>query len=418
MVLAPNTNAIMKSIGLALILLGAFASSLFAQTPASYEISLPGKPFDVVVSRDQRWIFVSLPTGQKKGGIAVLQNTGGKIQFVRTVPMDRPPLGMVLTHSGDTLIAAAQDRVVFFDTRKLETAGSDPAFQWVSDGPHAASICVNVTADDKTLFVSDENAAAITVIDMDRIRSPGKDSETNIKHNKSERGAPDAIIGRIPVGIAPVALSFSKDQRWLFTTSEVAPPDWGWPDVLESENGMGKVAEGAVVVIDVAKARLNPRESVVAQVPAGGSPVRSALSPDGNRLFVSARNSNAVLVFDTADLVGNPNKSKPIKIPVGVNPVPVVLVENGKLALVGNSNRFSANAAKNSTLTVLDTSLIGTQKNPEIGEIPCGAFPREFDLSADGQTLFLTNFRSGTLQILDVSRLMEITKKTDSQIAN
>jgi DNA-binding beta-propeller fold protein YncE len=402
----------MKSIGLALIALCAFASSLSAQIPPSYQISLPGNPFGVVVSRDQKWVFVSLPMGPKKGAIAVLQSTNGKVQFVRTVPTDHPLLGIVLTHNGDTLIAAAQDRVVFFDTKKLETAESDPAFQWVSDGPRAASVNVNVTADDKTLFVSDEADATITVIDLDRIRSPDRDSGANIKKADAEDGAPDAVIGRIPVGIAPVALTFSKDQRWLFATSEAAPPDWGWPRVLNREGGTGKITEGAVIVIDVAKARLNPLDSVVARVPAGGSPVRSVLSPDGSRLFVSARNSNAILVFDTADLVGNPNKAKPIKIPVGNNPVPVVLVENGKLALVGNSNRFSANAAMNSTLTVLDTSLIGTQKNPEIGQIPCGAFPREFSLSADGKTLFLTNFRSGTLQVMDVSRLMEIMKKT------
>jgi DNA-binding beta-propeller fold protein YncE len=397
------TAAFMKSTGLALIILGMFALSLSAQIPPSYQINLPGQPFAIVDSRDQRWIFVSLPMGQKKGGIAVLQNTGGKVQFVRIVPLDRPPLGMVLTHSGDTLIAAAQDRVEFIDTRKLEAAESDPASQWVSDGSEAGSTYVNVTADDKTLFVSDEDSEAITVIDLDRIPSP---------RLNSAGGAPDAIIGRIPVGIAPVALAFSKDQRWLFATSEIAPPDWGWPSVLEREGGReGKVPEGAVVVIDVAKARTNPRESVVARVPAGGSPVRLALSPDGSRLFVSARNSNAVLVFDTADLVGNPTNAKPVKIPVGTSPVPVVLVKNGSLALVGNSDRFNPNATKNSTLTVLDTSRIGTQDSPVIGEIPCGAFPREFHLSADGQTLFLTNFRSRTLQVLDVSRLTEILKK-------
>jgi hypothetical protein len=331
----------MKSLGLTLIVLGTFASSLSAQMPPSYDINLPGQPFGVVDSSDQQWIFVSLPMGQKKGGIAVLQNAGGKIQFVRMVPMDRPPFGMVLTYNGDTLIAAAQDRVVFFDTRKLETGESDPAFRWVSDGSEAGCNYVNVTADDKMLFVSDEFAATITVIDLNRILSPDRDSGANLKRANSGGNAQDAIIGRIPVGIAPIALTFSKDQRWLFTTSEVAPPDWGWPAVLEREVGQGKTSEGAVIVIDVAKAKTNPRESVVARVPAGGSPVRSALSPDGSRLFVSARNSNAVLVFETADLVGNPANAKPIKIPVGTSPVPVVLVKNGKLALAGNSNRFS-----------------------------------------------------------------------------
>jgi hypothetical protein len=40
-----------------------------------------------------------------------------------------------------------------------------------------------------------------------------------------------------------------------------------------------------------------------------------------------------------------------------------------------------------------------------LGQITCGAFPREFHLSADGKTLFLTNFLSETLQVIDVGRL-------------
>ena len=328
--------------------------------------------------------------------------------------MSDPPTGMVLTHDGGMLIAAANDSVVFFDTQRLETGGSDPAFQWVSDGPNASSIYVNVTADDKTLFVSDEAAQRITVIDLEKIRSLGRDSAANLKRIHSPDGASAAIIGRIPVGLTPIALTFSKDQKWLFTTSQIAPPAWGWPAVLAPEGmraGQGKVPEGAVIVIDVAKAKTDPQGSVVGRVPAGGSPVRLALSPDGNRLFVAARNSNAALVFDTAELVKDPDHAKPVKIPVGTSPVPIILVADGKYALVGNSDRFSSNQAKNSTLTVLDTTLIGTQRNPKIGDIPCGAFPREFHLTADGQTLFLTNFRSRTLQVIEVSRLEEILTK-------
>jgi DNA-binding beta-propeller fold protein YncE len=304
--------------------------------------------------------------------------------------------------------------VVFFDTQRLETGASDPAFQWVSDGKNAGSIYVNVTADDRTLFVSDEYAARITVMDLDKIRSLGRDSAANLKRVNTPDGASVAIIGRIPTGRAPIALTFSKDQRWLFTTSEVARADWGWPSVLEAEGfnpAQAKGPEGAVIVIDVAKAKTNAAESVVARVPAGGSPVRLALSPDGSRLFVSARNSNAALVFDTTELIKDPKHAKPTGIPVGSSPVPIVATADGKFVLVGNSDRFNANATTSSTLSVLDTSLIGTWHNPNIGKIPCGDFPREFQLTADGQTLYLTNFRSHTLQVIDVTRLMTILEK-------
>lgn len=152
--------------------------------------------------------------------------------------------------------------------------------------------------------------------------------------------------------------------------------------------------------------RLHERLLPGARVPSGGSPVRLALSPDDSRLFVTARNSNAVLVFDTAALIKNPAHATPTKIPVGASPVPIALVMDGKLAIVGNSNRFSPEAGKGSTLTILDVSRIGAGRDPKLGDIPCGAFPREFHLSADGKTLFLTNFLSRTLQVIDVGRLV------------
>jgi DNA-binding beta-propeller fold protein YncE len=406
----------MKQMRMAFVALLVFTASVNAQNPASFQINLPGAPFGVVVSQDQRWVFVSL-TGGGAGqgpGIAVLRSDHGQVELVRTVAMDHSPTGIVLTHHGDMLIAAANGSVVFFDTQRLETGASDAAFQWVSDGQDAESIYVNVTADDKTLFISDEAAARITVMDLEKIRSLGRDSAANLKRAKTPDGASAAIIGRIPTGVAPIALTFSKDQRWLFTTSQIAPPDWDWPSVLERESvnpAQGKVPEGAVIVIDVAKAKTNAADSVVARVPAGGSPVRLALSPDGSRLFVSARNSSAALVFATSELIEDPKHAKPTKIPVGSSPVPIAVLADGKFVLVGNSDRFNANAATSSILSVLDISFIGTEHNPNVGKIPCGAFLRELQLTGDGQTLYLTNFRSRTLQVIDVSRLMTILEK-------
>jgi DNA-binding beta-propeller fold protein YncE len=381
-------------------------------SPSPVTVALPGNPFGVVVSQDQQWIFVSFASrhpGQTQG-IAVLRAQEGQFKIQRIVPMARMPAGIVLTHDGKLLIAAAQDYVVFFDTHRLTSGEGGAAFQWISDGPKAGSIYVNVTADDKTLFVSDESIATITVIDLGVVLSQGYDSVANLKRLSSQRGDSAAIVGRIPVGGSPVALTFSPDQRWLYTTSEVASPAWGWPRVLTQENSApGKQSrkrpEGAVIVVDVAKARLDARNSVIARIPAGGSPVRLALSSRGDRLFVAARHSNAVLVFDTAKFVSDHSHAKLATIAVGTSPVPVVLVDDGKLAIVGNSNRYSADASAPSTLSVLDTARIGTALNPVIGSIPAGAYPREFCLSPDGRTLFVTNFLSGSLQVMDVNSL-------------
>jgi DNA-binding beta-propeller fold protein YncE len=186
-------------------------------------------------------------------------------------------------------------------------------------------------------------------------------------------------------------LTFSKDEKWLFTTSEAAAPAWHWKAACTAEgsNRPAIVApEGAVGVIDVAKAATDPGSAVVAQVPAGCSTVRSALSPDGDRLFVTARNSNAVLEFDVAKLVSDPQNARLGSAPTGTAPVPVAVVNGGKIVLAGNSNRFAGNGGSE-TLTVLDAAKIPQGEAAVIGGIAVGAFPREMRVSAEVTRCFL-----------------------------
>lgn len=160
-----------------------------------------------------------------------------------------------------------------------------------------------------------------------------------------------------------------------------------------------------MIVVDVGKARADPAHSVAARVPAGCSPVRMAISPDGARIYVTARNSDALLEFDSARLVSDPAHARIGSAPVGSAPVPVAVVDGGKKIVVGNSNRFARSPTDPQTLTVLDAAKIAQGAAAVLGTIPAGAFPREMALSPDGRTLFLTNFGSNTLQVMDVARL-------------
>ena len=44
-------------------------------------------------------------------------------------------------------------------------------------------------------------------------------------------------------------------------------------------------------------------------------------------------------------------------------------------------------------------------KKAVLGEIPAGGFPREIRVSADGKTMFVTNFTSGTLEMVELARV-------------
>ena len=359
-------------------------------------VPLPGRPFMTAITPDGCWVFAGLLGGDntQTKGLAVLRRSGGRVELARTVPVEGGMGGLVLSHDGKLLIGTDGKGVVLMDIGRLTGGTRDPVIGSVDDGPDAGSVYTNVTRDDKLLFVSDESAAAITVIDLAKARSSG--------------GGAGAVAGKIPVGIAPIALSFSPDERWLYTTSEGAPLDWGWPAVCDPENPNAKGPkhpEGAVIVVDVERSRNDPAHAVAARVPAGCSPVRLALAPAGDRAYVTARKSNAVLVFDTAALRADAPHALLGTVPVGTAPVPVLVIEGGKKVLAGNSNRFGTDPSAPQTLSVVDTARIGSGAEAVMGTIASGAFPRDLRLTPDGRTLIVANWGSGALQLMDAARL-------------
>ncbi|MEI9977326.1 MAG: hypothetical protein WDO73_37890 [Ignavibacteriota bacterium] len=85
------------------------------------------------------------------------------------------------------------------------------------------SIYANVTADDKLLFISDERLSSITVIDLPRARAPPASKRR-------------ASWGRIPPSESlPSRSHFQSDGKLLYTTSELAAPDWKWPNACTAE---------------------------------------------------------------------------------------------------------------------------------------------------------------------------------------
>lgn len=443
-----------RGIAPALLIWLGIATGVQAQTQASgcnapldspsVTVVLPANPFSAIPSEDGCWVFVSL-SGGNNSGIAVLRRLNGRVEMMRVVPLARGPAGIALTHDGKLLVAAAANSVFVLDAGEMTAGAENPVLGAFSQrGTFVQSVYVNVSPDDKLLFISEEGGSAITVIDLERARANGFNAE--------------AIIGNIPVGGAPIALTFSNDGKWLYTTSESALPSWNWPKACKpegpaptpeqvarnkayaestiaalqaqladaSEKGAAQLQEqidqlkavissppgaaltgpeGAVVVIDVALASTDPAKAAVSRVPAGCNAVRMAISPDGRRIYVTARGSNTVQVFDAAKLVSDPDHSRLGISPVGEAPVPVAVIDGGKKVVAGNSNRFARGNA-NQTLSVLDAAkmeLAGADAT--LGIIPAGAFPRELSVSADGHTLFLTNAGSSSLQVIDIDHL-------------
>src|SRR5262249_53865948 len=147
--------------------------------------------------------------------------------------------------------------------------------------------------------------------------------------------------------------------------------------------------------------------AVVARAPAGCHPVRLALSAKGDLAFVTARKSNALLAFDTAKLLADSTHARIATVPVGTAPVGIAVGHAGGRAVVvvANSNRFAGSASVAESLSVVDAARVGEGAGAVIGRIPAGGFPREMRVIDDGRTLVVTNFQSGTVELVDLERV-------------
>jgi YVTN family beta-propeller protein len=368
---------------------------------ARYDVSVPAHPFSVVQSRDGTYAFVSLLSSSPTSptGVGVLKCAGGRYRYSHLVRFEASPAGMAITHDGKLLVVANEGFVTFIDTAAAVAAkpaivGSIQDLEGDPEDNDPGSVYTNVSSDDHYVFVSDEQNLTITVIDLVKARAGG--------FSRS------AIVGTIPVANAPVALNFSRDNRYLFTTSEVARKAYKWPTICKPEGSPAGTAPdrpaGAIITVDVAKAETTPDRSVVSKIPSDCSPVRMALSPDGTTAWVTNRGSNTVTAFDTAKLIAGDASARTATIPVGSNPVAIAATSDGRYVLTGNTNRFSSGGTTGGSISVIDTAT-----KTVVGTLPAGLFPREFS-HGNGTTLFLANYRSNLITVFDSSRLTELLK--------
>ena len=384
-------------------LVGAATSSraqATCNTPAKepiVDLDVAGRPFEPAISADGCWIFVTLTaTGNASGGqVAVVRRNAGALSVVRTITLKGNPTGAVLTHDGKFLIVASGEYLAFLDAAKLTSGQGDPVLGYIGDGSPVGYIYVNVSPDDRYLFAAAERAAAILVVDLEQARAAGFNA----------RGG----VAKLDVGNAPISVTLSPDGRFLYTTSEVGLPAWGWPRTCRPENpnagrNVPNHSQGAIIVFEVPQILKDPSHAVVARVAAGCSPVRLVLSPRGDVAYVSARSDNALEAFDAQRLLTDSAHALVGRVEVGVAPVGVAVIDSGKRVVVTSSNRFSGGANDRQPLTVVDATKLRTGAPSVTGTIPAGAFPRELRLTADGHTLFVTNFASRSLEMIDLAR--------------
>ncbi|MGH9491338.1 MAG: beta-propeller fold lactonase family protein [Terriglobales bacterium] len=364
------------------------AQSLCATSasPKTVAIHLPGHPFEPVFSPNGCTVFVSLGA---LGQIAVLDWRGKTYRLRRMVRVGGEPTGMVLSRDGATLFAAdpRNGDVIEINTRALASGQGTPVRARLAPGQLRGAIYVNVTPNGRDLLVSDESALSVAVLDL-----------------RTQR-----LLGFIPTGRAPIALTFSNNGRWLFLTSEIAARAWHWPLTCKPERDAGRagprtLAAGAIQVADMRLVATNPARAVVSTVPAGCSPVRLVLSPDGATAYVTARTDDAVLAFSTAKLIAKDPHPELGSVRTGIAPVGVAATPDGRWVLVADSNRFSRSG--HGALDAIPTFAFASAHQPPRRTLPTGAFPRELRFSPNGKLLAVTNAFSGTVEFINLAKAL------------
>ncbi len=364
------------------LLLGAQVARADCNKPmadAVTHVPVPGHPFAAIPSADGCTVFVSLTA--KDSHILVLKRDEGAVTVAQNLPALGLVTGLALSPDGRYLAAANGAGVTLFDTAKLIAAAPKPELGYLNDRKGANSVYAAFSPDQRLLAVSDEGSQTITVYDFAGLLAG--------------RGA--RAVGEIHTGNAPVGLAFSPDGKRLYATSQVASATGSC-----KEGGSPNRGPGELMVIDVDRAATAPADAVMARTPAGCSPVRVAVSPDGATVYVTARADNMLLAFDAVKLASASDNAKVAQVAVGTAPVGVAVV--GSKVFVTNSNRFRGGDSQ--SVSVLDAANLSAPA----AAVPAGGFPRELKLTADAKTLLVTNYMSGTLELVDMARLAEAAK--------
>lgn len=345
-------------------------------------IALPEHPFASISTKNGQWLFVSLVDT----GIAVLHKDGQQFHLTRVVSLTSNAYGLALTTDETTLLVADGNGVIFVNVSQLENGGKNVVLGSVQENTNQSTIEVAVSRDGRYAFATEEYNASISVIDLQPIRA--------------DHFAYGTIASHIPVDFAPVGMAISPNNRYLYVTSEVSKAVAKQPVF----NPILQQAVGTLSVVDIAKAESDPSHAVITRVPAGCNPGRVVLSSEGNIAWVTARASNMLLAFSTSRLLTDPRYALLASLPVGTDPVGVALLNNDSVITVANSNRFAQDQTPQ-TVMLLDTQKALAGKAALLKTFRVGIFPRELSTTPDGQTLFVTNYNSNTLAIINVAGL-------------
>ena len=329
-------------------------------TPAGTHIEVNDRPLGMIVSPNGALLAVVTGSNFNPRALHLIDINTRTLR--QTIPIANSFVGVAFSPAGDTIYVgggASNDVKIF----KAAANGSFAASGTIPISGGSAPSGLTLDANGSRLYVALNMTHEVAVIDT----------------------ATRAILRRIPVGIYPYTTVISTDGSKVYVTNwggKVPGPgdvtDGLFPVVVDPRTGIP--ISGTVSVIDTASS------TVLKTIDVGLHPSGMALSPRGDRLFVTNANSDTVSVISTAtDSVVKTlhvGENGPDRTPVlGSAPNAVAVSSNGRTIYV-------ANGADND-IAVVDVDASGDRAIR--GLIPTGWYPTAVALNASDDQLFVAS---------------------------
>jgi serine/threonine-protein kinase len=334
----------------------------------SQTVTLSGSPFGVAVTPDGKYSFVSLGNS-----VAVLSNGHGSPAPtpVTTIQAAGAKKGDAITRDGKYLLAAAGSGAYVINVSAAESGSSDAVLGTLTSPGGKGSVEVSVSPDDRFAFITLQNSAEMAVFNL----------QTSLAHGLGQSG----FVGMVPLGPDPIGIAQSPDGRWLYVT--------------------GESTAGKLYVLSMSRAETDPGRALQQTAAAGCAPARVLVSPDGNDVWVTARDSNALIAFSAAKLLTKPAESLIARVNVGQTPIGLTFIKDGTQIMVADSNLKTVAGADSLALISTQRALQGQNRGALLGFIPTGHVPREVEPESGGQILLVAEDGSGQLQSIDAGSL-------------
>jgi YVTN family beta-propeller protein len=348
--ITPGLNAVSALAGAA-----ALAIAVFMRGPLLSALPAFSGPIDS--TRRGVHVFV---TNEESGDLTVIDAATQTV--VASAPLGKRPRGIKISPDGQLLYVAlsgspaaapgidvgslppadrSADGIGEVDARTLKLrrvirAGDDPEQ-------------LDVSADGRRLYVANEDAAQLTVVDVASGRS----------------------VASVKVGAEPEGVAVSPNGRVVYVTSE---------------------ADDEVFVIDTAT------NTVLTRIAVGHRPRSISFLPDGSRAYVTLENDGAITLIDAVRhrfvelLPLAPPLLKPRPRPMGIAVNPAT---NALYVTTGSFGRLFA---------------FNSVSNQPTASVPVGQRPWGIALTPDGQTAFTANGPSNDVSVVDL-RTNEVVKR-------